>query len=101
MGLGIDASLVASALDEPGQAGYLIAKFGELHFLHVSLEHLSEDLEATCLPALLEGQVPVHVCHYHVWSHSLGSQGGLALGCQVTQFDLLHPAGRQISQEAI
>ena len=81
MGLGSGASLVAPAFDEPGQASHFVSKLEELHVLSVSLEHISQDLDDTsCLPALLEGLVPVHVHHHCIWSGALGCCGGLALG---------------------
>ena len=51
--VGTDASAVTLSFDEPGEAGNVIPKLGELHALQFVLEHVAQDCESTCFPVLL------------------------------------------------
>ena len=66
--VGMDASTVTLSFDEPGEAGNVIAKLGELHILWLVLEHVVQDCESTCFPVLLQARIPTCVGHQGVRS---------------------------------
>ena len=60
---------VAPSFDKLGETGDFVSKLGQFHSVWLVLEHVIEDCESTCYPALLQARVPVHVGDYNVCSH--------------------------------
>ena len=52
----VGAGVEASSFDNPGQTDGLVSKLGDLHSVWLFLKHVMEHIQATCFPALLQGQ---------------------------------------------
>ena len=50
----VGTGVVAPSFDEPGERGDIVAKLGQPHSVRLVLEHVIEDSESTCFPALLQ-----------------------------------------------
>ena len=55
------AGAEAPALADPGQAGGLVSKLGDLHSVWLLLKHVMEHVKPTRFPALLQARVPICV----------------------------------------
>ena len=65
----VGTGVVAPSFDEPGETGDVVSKLGQFHSVWLVLEHVIEDGETACFPALLQARVPVCVGDHDVHSH--------------------------------
>ena len=66
--VGMGTGAVAPSFYKPGETGNVGAKLGQFHSVQLVLEHVIEECESTCLPALLQTRVLTYVGGHNVSS---------------------------------